>query len=88
MNRRTMLALCSLVCALAVPVSAQETRATSVETRVEPTIYNITDADTVVGATASSTTDLIHVRRSGPRVSIIQLRQHFVSEMLKSVEGL
>lgn len=84
MNRLTMLALCGLVCAVAVPVSAQTPHAAS----VEPTIYNITDADTVVGGTASSTTDLIHVRRSGPRVSIIQLRQHFVSEMLKSVEGL
>ena len=60
------------------PVAAQDGEATT---------YDFED-DLVQGDLVRPDGDLLNVRRRGRRSSLIRVREHFVPEMLKSVENL
>jgi hypothetical protein len=51
------------------------------------TSYDFED-DLVTGDLVRPDGELLSVRRRGNRASLIQIREHFVPEMLKSVEDL
>ena len=51
------------------------------------TTYNFED-DLVQGDLVRPDGDLLNVRRRGRRASLIRVREHFIPEMLKSVENL
>jgi len=51
------------------------------------TSYNFED-DLVTGDLVRPDGELLSVRRRGNRASLIQIREHFIPEMLKSVEDL
>jgi hypothetical protein len=46
------------------------------------------DDDLVTGDLVRPDGELLSVRRKGNRASLIQIREHFIPEMLKSVEDL
>jgi hypothetical protein len=52
-----------------------------------PTAYDFED-DLVQGDLVRPDGELLSVRRRGNRASLIQIREHFIPEMLKSVEDL
>ena len=52
-----------------------------------PTSYDFDD-DLVQGDLVRPDGELLSVRRRGNRASLIQIREHFIPEMLKSVEDL
>ncbi len=52
-----------------------------------PTSYDFED-DLVQGDLVRPDGELLSVRRRGNRSSLIQIREHFIPEMLKSVEDL
>lgn len=54
---------------------------------VEPTSYDFED-DLVQGDLLRPDGELLNVRRRGRRASLIRVREHFIPEMLKSVENL
>jgi len=64
----------------AVPVSAQDGPAAE-------TTYDFED-DLVTGDLVRPDGEQLIVRRRGRRASLIQIREHFIPEMLKSVEDL
>jgi hypothetical protein len=66
--------------ALTVPVSAQDAPAGE-------TTYDFED-DLVTGDLVRPDGEQLIVRRRGRRASLIQIREHFIPEMLKSVEDL
>jgi hypothetical protein len=66
--------------ALTVPVSAQDVPAGE-------TTYDFED-DLVTGDLVRPDGEQLIVRRRGRRASLIQIREHFIPEMLKSVEDL
>lgn len=66
----------SAVC-LSLPVSAQD----------DATTYDFED-DLVSGDLVRPDGELLNVRRRGRRSSLIRIREHFIPEMLKSVEDL
>jgi hypothetical protein len=51
------------------------------------TTYDFED-DLVTGDLVRPDGELLSVRRRGNRASLIQIREHFIPEMLKSVEDL
>jgi hypothetical protein len=51
------------------------------------TTYDFDD-DLVTGDLVRPDGELLSVRRRGNRASLIQIREHFIPEMLKSVEDL
>lgn len=51
------------------------------------TTYNFED-DVVTGDLVRPDGEMLNVRRRGRRASLIRIREHFVPEMLKSVEDL
>jgi hypothetical protein len=51
------------------------------------TAYDFDD-DLVTGDLVRPDGELLSVRRRGNRASLIQIREHFIPEMLKSVEDL
>lgn len=51
------------------------------------TSYDFED-DLVTGDLVRPDGELLNVRRRGNRASLIQIREHFIPEMLKSVEDL
>lgn len=51
------------------------------------TTYNFED-DLVQGDLVRPDGELLNVRRRGRRASLIRVREHFIPEMLKSVENL
>lgn len=60
------------------PASAQDGEATT---------YDFED-DLVQGDLVRPDGELLNVRRRGRRASLIRVREHFIPEMLKSVENL
>ena len=52
-----------------------------------PTTYDFED-DLVTGDLVRPDGELLNVRRRGARTSLIRVREHFIPEMLKSVENL
>ena len=67
-----------LIGALASPVLAQEDNQTS---------YDFED-DLVQGDLVRPDGENLMVRRKGARMSLIRIREHFIPELLKSVENL
>jgi hypothetical protein len=63
---------------LALPAAAQDDNATS---------YDFED-DLVQGALVRPDGENLMVRRRGARESLIRIREHFIPELLKSVENL
>ncbi|MCC6877088.1 MAG: hypothetical protein IT378_22480 [Sandaracinaceae bacterium] len=53
----------------------------------ETTTYDFDD-DLVQGDLVRPDGELLNVRRRGRRASLIRVREHFIPEMLKSVENL
>ena len=53
----------------------------------DATSYDFED-DLVTGDLVRPDGELLSVRRRGNRASLIQIREHFIPEMLKSVEDL
>ena len=53
----------------------------------DATTYDFDD-DLVTGDLVRPDGELLNVRRRGNRASLIQIREHFIPEMLKSVEDL
>ena len=53
----------------------------------ETTTYDFED-DLVQGDLVRPDGEMLNVRRRGRRASLIRVREHFVNEMLKSVENL
>ena len=53
----------------------------------QATSYDFED-DLVTGDLVRPDGELLNVRRRGNRASLIQIREHFIPEMLKSVEDL
>jgi hypothetical protein len=66
--------------AIAFPVSAQDAPPAE-------TTYDFED-DLVTGDLVRPDGEQLIVRRRGRRASLIQIREHFIPEMLKSVEDL
>jgi hypothetical protein len=53
----------------------------------DTTTYDFED-DLVTGDLVRPDGELLNVRRRGSRSSLIRIREHFIPEMLKSVENL
>ena len=64
---------------------AQDQNAPAAEPQA--TSYDFED-DLVTGDLVRPDGELLNVRRRGNRASLIQIREHFIPEMLKSVEDL
>lgn len=60
---------------------------TSVASAQESTTYDFED-DLVTGDLVRPDGEMLQVRRRGRRASLIRVREHFIPEMLKSVENL
>jgi len=73
-------ALLGAVSTVAMPASAQGAPAPE-------TTYDFED-DLVTGDLVRPDGEQLIVRRRGRRASLIQIREHFIPEMLKSVEDL
>ncbi|GAB4214162.1 MAG: hypothetical protein OHK0013_38660 [Sandaracinaceae bacterium] len=73
----------SAVAALAISAFAPIAKAQEGET----TTYDFED-DLVQGDLVRPDGELLNVRRRGRRASLIRVREHFIPEMLKSVENL
>ena len=73
-------ALIASLSMMAAPVSAQDAPAGE-------TTYDFED-DLVTGDLVRPDGEQLIVRRRGRRASLIQIREHFIPEMLKSVEDL
>ncbi|MCB9662246.1 MAG: hypothetical protein R3B40_20565 [Polyangiales bacterium] len=54
----------------------------------ETTEFNFEDGDLVTGDLVRPNGELLNVRRRGRRSTLIRIREHFIPEMLKSVEDL
>jgi len=78
MKRVSAFGLVGLLLLLAAPAFAQDDNATS---------YDFED-DLVTGDLVRPDGENLMVRRKGARESLIKIREHFVPELLKSVENL
>lgn len=81
MKRFVIVALAGVMLLAAAPVAAQD------EEDEDTTTYDFDD-DLVTGDLVRPDGELLSVRRRGGRSSLIQIREHFIPEMLKSVEDL
>ncbi len=80
---RMMAMMAVLGLGLVAPASAQEPAAGG----GDATTYDFDD-DLVAGDLVRPDGELLNVRRRGRRSSLIRVREHFIPEMLKSVEDL
>jgi len=82
-----------LVCLLGVSVSSASAQDAPAAAGAAPakdpgtTTYDFDD-DLVTGDLVRPDGENLVVRRRGQRASLIQIREHFIPEMLKSVENL
>lgn len=81
MKRRFAIVLVALSASIAAPVSAQDSGGD------QTTTYDFED-DLVTGDLVRPDGELLAARRRGRRASLIRIREHFIPEMLKSVEDL
>jgi hypothetical protein len=79
MKRVSVLGLMGLLLLLAAPAFAQEGG--------DATSYDFED-DLVTGDLVRPDGENLMVRRKGARESLIKVREHFIPELLKSVENL
>jgi hypothetical protein len=78
MKKVLISAIAVVLMGFAAPAAAQDDDATT---------YDFDD-DLVTGDLVRPDGELLSVRRRGRRASLIQIREHFIPEMLKSVEDL
>jgi len=78
MKRVSAFGLVGLLLLLAAPAFAQDENATA---------YDFED-DLVTGDLVRPDGENLMVRRKGARESLIKIREHFIPELLKSVENL
>ena len=83
---RNLLMSMSLAFALAAGFGLLTTSTASAQDG-EATTYDFED-DLVTGDLVRPDGELLNVRRRGRRASLIRVREHFIPEMLKSVENL
>ncbi len=79
--------LLSLIAALSFALSIGVNPASAQDGEPEATTYDFED-DLVSGDLVRPDGEMLNVRRRGRRASLIRIREHFVPEMLKSVENL
>lgn len=79
---RMMAMMAVLGLGLVAPASAQDAAGGG-----DATTYDFDD-DLVAGDLVRPDGELLNVRRRGRRSSLIRIREHFIPEMLKSVEDL
>lgn len=80
MKKLVFMALVGSLTLFAAPVLAQDDGG-------DTTTYDFED-DLVTGDLVRPDGELLNVRRRGRRNSLIRIREHFIPEMLKSVEDL
>lgn len=78
MKKLLIVAVVGVLSSFAVPAAAQEG---------DTTTYDFED-DIVSGDLVRPDGEMLNVRRRGRRSSLIRIREHFIPEMLKSVEDL
>jgi hypothetical protein len=81
MKKLIAIAVVGLSMMLVAPVASAQEGAEAATT------YDFED-DLVTGDLVRPDGELLNVRRRGRRASLIRVREHFVPEMLKSVENL
>ncbi len=79
MRRLVLAALIASTASIVAPVAMAQDG--------ETTTYDFED-DLVQGDLVRPDGELLNVRRRGRRASLIRVREHFIPEMLKSVENL
>lgn len=72
---------------LAIGLQFAVTSSAAAQDGGEATTYDFED-DLVTGDLVRPDGEMLSVRRRGRRASLIRIREHFVPEMLKSVENL
>jgi hypothetical protein len=72
---------------IAAPVAAQDAEAAPPAGGGDATTYDFED-DLVQGDLVRPDGENLMVRRRGARESLIRIREHFINELLKSVENL
>jgi len=88
MKKITLFAVFAALTMLAtVSASAQDAPAAGGGGGGDATTYDFED-DLVTGDLVRPDGELLNVRRRGQRNSLIRIREHFIPEMLKSVENL
>ena len=80
MTRLLTLVLVGMLATVAMPASAQKAGG-------DATSYDFED-DLVQGDLVRPDGENLMVRRRGARESLIRIREHFINELLKSVENL
>lgn len=79
MKKLLIVVMVGVLSSFAVPAAAQE--------EGDTTTYDFED-DIVSGDLVRPDGEMLNVRRRGRRSSLIRIREHFIPEMLKSVEDL
>jgi hypothetical protein len=94
MKKSILLAMFSVSIGFASAAAAQEAPPAGAPEPAEggaagggTTTYDFDD-DLVTGDLVRPDGEMLRVRRRGDRASLIQIREHFIPEMLKSVEDL
>ncbi len=77
----------ALLAASTLALSTVAIAPTAMAQEGETTTYDFED-DLVQGDLVRPDGELLNVRRRGRRASLIRVREHFIPEMLKSVENL
>ncbi len=73
---------------LLIDLTLDSSHAAAQEAAAETTEFNFEDGDLVTGDLVRPNGELLNVRRRGRRSTLIRIREHFIPEMLKSVEDL
>jgi hypothetical protein len=90
MNQLLRIVVVGLIVVAALPAAAQDAPAAAEAPAAgggDATTYDFED-DLVQGDLVRPDGENLMVRRKGARESLIRIREHFISELLKSVENL
>jgi hypothetical protein len=82
MNKKLLLGI-----AFGLVLGGSSFASTPIASAQESTTYDFED-DLVTGDLVRPDGEMLQVRRRGRRASLIRVREHFIPEMLKSVENL
>ncbi len=84
---KSVFATLTLGALLVSPLAASTALGQDVPTDENATTYDFED-DLVTGDLVRPDGEMLNARRRGARASLIRIREHFIPEMLKSVENL
>jgi hypothetical protein len=87
MKELLTLVIAGTLVVIAAPAAAQEAEAAPPAGGGDATTYDFED-DLVQGDLVRPDGENLMVRRRGARESLIRIREHFINELLKSVENL